>query len=537
MNYKVCIKAAGKGTRIKAAQHINKALLPLGDQAVLSLIMNKFPQEVEFVIPVGYRAQLIKDFVSVAHPRRKVTFVDVDKFEGQGSGPGYSLLCCRHHLQCPFIFFACDTVVMESVPEPTSNWIGVASVKDPKSFLVTEVKEGNVRRFFDKTDREGITRAGADPYNVLQNAFIGLAGIQDYVTFWDGLQNNKTLVQGELQVANGLNALLIKGLKTFSFTWFDVGTDENYVETLKQFAPREGLQKNEEFIYFENGRVVKYFHDPVKTKNRVERSSILKGVVPASVDTRGNFYAYEKVEGTLISQNRDRRIFQKFLEFCHERLWQKASLDSRQEKDFQSVCRSFYFDKTRERLKKFYELEKIEDQEHRINGEWMPKLSQIMAQTPWDVLYEGVPVLFHGDPQPENVLVTRDKSFFLIDWREDFGGVKEYGDLYYDLAKIYHALIISQEIIRKNEFVVSVDKQNVSYDFYVKHNLTDFLQELEKFIETHRYDLFKVKLLTALIYLNICPLHHHPYSLLLYFLGKDMLYNLVKEDVCVSMKN
>jgi thiamine kinase-like enzyme len=167
----------------------------------------------------------------------------------------------------------------------------------------------------------------------------------------------------------------------------------------------------------------------------------------------------------------------------------------------------------------------------------MPKLSQIMAQTPWDVLYEGVPVLFHGDPQPENVLVTRDKSFFLIDWREDFGGVKEYGDLYYDLAKIYHALIISQEIIRKNEFVVSVDKQNVSYDFYVKHNLTDFLQELEKFIETHRYDLFKVKLLTALIYLNICPLHHHPYSLLLYFLGKDMLYNLVKEDVCVSMKN
>ena len=33
----------------------------------------------------------------------------------------------------------------------------------------------------------------------------------------------------------------------------------------------------------------------------------------------------------------------------------------------------------------------------------------------------------------------------------------------------------------------------------------------------------KVWVLTALIYLNIAALHHHPYSLLLYALGKSIL--------------
>jgi hypothetical protein len=39
----------------------------------------------------------------------------------------------------------------------------------------------------------------------------------------------------------------------------------------------------------------------------------------------------------------------------------------------------------------------------------------------------------------------------------------------------------------------------------------------------NNYDPKKVKVLTALIYLNIAALHHYPYSLLLYGLGKKIL--------------
>ena len=46
----------------------------------------------------------------------------------------------------------------------------------------------------------------------------------------------------------------------------------------------------------------------------------------------------------------------------------------------------------------------------------------------------------------------------------------------------------------------------------------------ERWILKNGYDLKKVRILTALIYLNIAGLHHYPYSLLLFALGKSMLH-------------
>ena len=41
----------------------------------------------------------------------------------------------------------------------------------------------------------------------------------------------------------------------------------------------------------------------------------------------------------------------------------------------------------------------------------------------------------------------------------------------------------------------------------------------------------KVELLTALIYLNIAPLHHYPYSIFLYYLGKLELNRVIKKFI------
>ena len=39
----------------------------------------------------------------------------------------------------------------------------------------------------------------------------------------------------------------------------------------------------------------------------------------------------------------------------------------------------------------------------------------------------------------------------------------------------------------------------------------------------------KVNILTALIYLNIAPLHHYPYSIFLFYLGKLTLHDAIKD--------
>ena len=103
--YKVLIASAGLGNRLKGmTKNINKALISVAHKPAISYIIEKFDVDIEIIIAVGYKADLIKDYISIAYPNRNITFVDVDKFEGEGSGLGYSIMKCEEHLQCPFIF-------------------------------------------------------------------------------------------------------------------------------------------------------------------------------------------------------------------------------------------------------------------------------------------------------------------------------------------------------------------------------------------------------------------------------------------------
>ena len=132
----------------------------------------------------------------------------------------------------------------------------------------------------------------------------------------------------------------------------------------------------------------------------------------------------------------------------------------------------------------------------------------------------GVPVRFHGDLHFENILCTNDQEspFFLLDWRQNFAGELNFGDIYYDLAKLNHGLIISHEIINNNQFNIDVHPDRVDFDFHRKHLLSDCQETLQTWVVKNNYDWLKVKKLTNLIFLNIAPLHDHPYSLLLYYL-------------------
>ena len=124
----------------------------------------------------------------------------------------------------------------------------------------------------------------------------------------------------------------------------------------------------------------------------------------------------------------------------------------------------------------------------------------------------------------------KNKQITLIDWREDFGGNLEYGDIYYDLGKIYHSLILTQKKIREEKYFVSYEDDFAQYKFSKRRNLINYLDYFKIFLKENNYDLHRVKLISALIYLNIAPLHHHPYSDLLFFHGKLTLNNLLTED-------
>ena len=104
-SYKVCITAAGLGSRISSIANINKALLPINQGSIISKIIDKFPKNVEFVIAVGYQKEKIVNFLNIAHKNRKIKIVEVKNYEGKGSGPGFTMLQCEKYLKSPFIFY------------------------------------------------------------------------------------------------------------------------------------------------------------------------------------------------------------------------------------------------------------------------------------------------------------------------------------------------------------------------------------------------------------------------------------------------
>jgi len=280
------------------------------------------------------------------------------------------------------------------------------------------------------------------------------------------------------------------------------------------------LAKPEEATYFKGDEVVKYFFDKERVKGKVERANLLKGVVPELTRVGENFFAYKYVAGDLLS-NADSDTFRRFLDFMKAKVWQPVSHN---DSDFKDACRRFYYDKTYSRLTQFLKQTGIQDKKIAINGIEIPSANDLLEDIDWTWICDGISVLYHGDPQPENVLVTKD-GFTLLDWREDFGGLRECGDIYYDLAKVYHALWVSGEIIRQGRFTIHLDP--VEYTIAFRDNLMAFKDILEEFILERGYDLRKVKVLSAIIYLNIASLHQDPYNRFLFYFGRKYLAEVI----------
>ena len=70
-----CIPTAGLGTRLGAlTKNLNKSLIDINNTPIISHIINKFPKNTDFVIPLGYKGDLVKNYLKMAHPDLKFFF-------------------------------------------------------------------------------------------------------------------------------------------------------------------------------------------------------------------------------------------------------------------------------------------------------------------------------------------------------------------------------------------------------------------------------------------------------------------------------
>jgi len=511
----VCILTAGKGTRMGAlGLQLNKALHPIDGKAIISHIIEKFPVENEFVIGLGFLGEQVRQYLQMAHANRKFVFVVVDNYEDHGSGPGYSLFCCQEYLQKSFFFVSCDTLwdneLNWSIPD---NWIGVSHVAAVESSNYCNVKviDEHVVEVADKTYVEDPT----------YQAFVGLCHIKDYYIFWDALANTK-LISGEHQISNGIGSLIKKtDVFTQAVEWTDVGDAEKYKKTVNLYENFD-FSKQNEALYIVNGKVIKFFVDEKITLCRVKKSKLNPEVFPTITSHSGQFYAYDFQDGATLYQISTPKIFQRFLEWLGQNLWKKHTID---QAIMRSTCLKFYQDKTIERLAMYHKKYASTGVVSCVNGHIIPSTKDLLASVPWEMLTDGVAFFMHGDLQFDNALydVATDK-FTLLDWRQDFAGHVEFGDLYYDFAKLYGGIILNYDYIKLNLLSYSENENEIFFDFAQRYQSSNYLRILSDYISGNGYDLKKVRILVALIYLNMSPLHHYPFDKMLYSLGRGLLH-------------
>ena len=511
---KFCILAAGKGTRNNNISGLHKALLPLENKPTISHIIDKLG-DTEIVIAVGYKSEQIKTYMDLVHSDKKITYVDVDNYEGVGSGPGYSLLCCKEELQEPFVFTSVDTLVTDDIDIMSvgENWLGVSSV-DSDSSLQYCLVEGS--KYLDRLY-----------YGAGDTAYIGMAGIQDYEIFWDSLEKHK-IIKDEYQVVHGFDGL--EHMRLINFTWYDTGNNESYLETKKVFSNDIVANKSDEAIFIDNGKVVKYFDDEEKVSKRIKRAEYLNGNCPPIQSVNSNMYAYDFIDGNLLSNIDDESLMLSFLNYCKNNLW----LHTEKDNNFLNNCKQMYEIKTKSRIESLSgsDIDNIKV----VNGVEVKPIKDMLDEIDWSKFYEdALPTLFHGDLQPENILFdSKKQKFVLIDWRQQFGDNLKVGDVYYDLAKLYHAILINGQTILKDMFDCKINGDIADVSFYAKSNLVFFKNIFRDFCHKNDYKWFNVELLGILQYFSICTLYDDfkdgKYGKFLFLYGKYQLTKLMSRS-------
>lgn len=173
----VIIPSAGLGSRLGTiTKNINKALIPVGKKPSISYIIDWYPKDFNFIIAIGYKGQYIKDYIRIAYPKRDIKFVDVNPFDGPGSGLGYTLKCCNKYIKEDFFFHTNDGIILDK--------INFSAIKTDTIFLSnnrvnslkyrTVVSKGDcISKFIDKTPK--ITPSASN--------YVGVAYIKEFKRF------------------------------------------------------------------------------------------------------------------------------------------------------------------------------------------------------------------------------------------------------------------------------------------------------------------------------------------------------------------
>lgn len=513
---KVLITTSGIGERLgEHTKYTNKALIKVGDKYAICYIIDSYNKDTHFVITLGYYGNYVKDFLSLAYPEHNIEYVYVDKYMGVGSSLGYSLLKSENLLQCPFIFHCCDAIVTTPIETiSNNNTLYVSSHQNNAQYSSILVNGNIVKELNEKNSK------------LYDYVYTGIAYINDYIDFWKCLnavydENKQSSSLSDIHAIKRMMNNEIKFNYCVLENWYDTGNITSYNELKTVFKSKyEVLVKTTESLCFMDDTVIKFINDENINMKRILRGLILYPLTPKIIGSSTNLMQMELVNGVILSEVYKDGIIYDLLQWAREHLWIKSDTNA----IYIDCCKRFYIAKT---LKRISELPFINNERSIINGLDCGNIQVLINSIQTDLLCTDTFVQFHGDFILENIILEEGKKYKLIDWRHEFDDQLTHGDMYYDLAKLRHNIILNHKNINDGLFKIENDNEEnkVIVDLKCNYFHMQQLEDYDRFIAEYGYNLKKIKILTAIIWLNMAPLYDGKFRDFLFYFGK---YNLAK---------
>lgn len=498
MHNTVIISTVGTGSRLgNLTKNLNKALVPYKGKPVLSHILDKFPKDIETLILVGYRKDQIIDYCKLVHSDRNIKFIDVDDWTSEKSGTAYSLRHAKSHVGNPFWYVACDTYFEEDIftEKLTENTYFVKQVSEnmTSQYCMFELGDDTIKNIQVKKQT---------PSNWV--AFVGLMYIHDHATFFNDLDKIQSIEAVET-IKPGEK---VKNLDT----WLDFGNLECYLSSLAK-SQKFDYSKNDEITYIDNDKVIKWWVDSSVPIKKTNKTTLNIDIFPNNVKQVNNWICYDFVDGQTLYQVNDHNIMPKFLDWLENDVWKPID-----DPKISLRCKEFYETKSLDRIDKFLKKYPILPSITAINGIPVKSYIHYLTNIDWDLILNDCRSYFiHGDLQFDNVVLSKDNQFKLIDWRQEFAGIVQGGDIYYDYAKLLGGCFINYSQIKEHNFKVEVTGTEVTLHIPHIDNLDKYVEYIKASAQRLNLNFDKIATLVPLIYWNMSPLHGEPFDVLLWY--------------------
>ncbi|WP_405889734.1 sugar phosphate nucleotidyltransferase [Streptomyces sp. NBC_00133] len=448
------------------------------------------------------------------------------------AGPLDALACAREHLTDGDLTLVLgDTLVSDFAALPPDS-VGIGQVEAAREFcLVQADPSSRIVRYDDKPDREGSS----------DDAVVGV------YRFADGALVRHLLDEAGTQGCGELSDLLTRYGRRRPLTatpvrgWQDLGSYERYLA-----ANRASIlgRADHRFTVVDDGSVIKS-GNPALIAAQVHWYRSLPetavGLAPQLLEAGEGWHRTELLDYPSLAQlllyeplppATWSLLMTRLLGVMEDCLWAPTR---RKSPELPLWCERVYITKTEDRLGSWPYWEQIRSRTLVINGAAMPSFDEL-----WPTVVALLRTVastaehssvIHADMTFSNILLARGFGMFkLLDPGSAFSN-RPGGDIRYDLAKLRQSYAGGYDALRENLF--QLDRiGSYRWQLRIFPRPSPITATADEAIAAAGYDVAAVRLLEAVQFVSMVPLHHDnpDRQLALYIRGLQLLTAVLEGD-------